>query len=156
MRHRSVTLSHHSSRNSQPRSTHSHPFSGDTSSRSHTLTEEIGTLPPGMEVGLPPSSLIQPVQIPYTPCQGVPTPHDYPREWEEGFRSGKYSDIPWYDRWKKGQQPVLARPVNAEAENSRAAAHCQALESPLAPQSSAIPQSEIASYPREWHLLRQI
>ena len=29
-------------------------------------------------------------------------------------------------------------------------AHRQALESPLAPQSSAIPQSEIASYPREW------
>ena len=36
-------------------------------------------------------------------------------------------------------------------ETSRAAARRQALESPLAPQSSAIPQTEIASYPQEWH-----
>ena len=34
---------------------------------------------------------------------------------------------------------------------SRAMACCQALESPLAPQSLAIPQTEIASYPQEWH-----
>ena len=35
-------------------------------------------------------------------------------------------------------------------ETSRAMARCQALESPLAPRSLAIPQSEIASYPQEW------
>ena len=33
---------------------------------------------------------------------------------------------------------------------SRAMAHCQLLESPLAPRSMAIPQHEIASYPQEW------
>ena len=70
-------------------------------------------------------------------------------EWTEGLRSGKYTDIPWYDQWKKGMQPVLS-PSYVEAESSRAAARRQALESPLAPQSSAIPQSEIASYPRKW------
>ena len=35
-------------------------------------------------------------------------------------------------------------------ENPRILAHHQALESPLAPQPSAIPQNEIASYPRKW------
>ena len=34
---------------------------------------------------------------------------------------------------------------------SRVMARCQALESPLAPRSTAIPQHEIASYPQEWH-----
>ena len=34
---------------------------------------------------------------------------------------------------------------------SRVMAHRQALESPLAPRSMAIPQHEIASYPQEWH-----
>ena len=87
----------------------------------------------------------------YTPRCGVPTPNDYPREWVDGYHSGKYKDIPYYDQWKKGEQPVLAQPEpSKEAENSRAAARHQALESPLAPRSSAIPQSEIASYPREW------
>ena len=35
-------------------------------------------------------------------------------------------------------------------ETSRAMACRQALESPLAPRSSVIPQNEIASYPQEW------
>ena len=39
---------------------------------------------------------------------------------------------------------------DTETESSRAAAHREALESPLAPRSVAIPQSEITSYPREW------
>ena len=38
-----------------------------------------------------------------------------------------------------------------QEETSRAMAHCQALASPLAPRSLAIPQTEIASYPEEWH-----
>ena len=70
------------------------------------------------------------------------------------MHSGKYSEIPWYDQWKanKNVQPVLNPDwVDPGAESSRAAARCEALESPLAPRSSAIPQSEIASYPREWH-----
>ena len=88
----------------------------------------------------------------YTPRLGVPKPSDYPREWTEGLRSSKYSDIPWYDQWKKGITLVLAQPeqANPETESSRAAACRQALESPLAPQSLAIPQSKITSYPREW------
>ena len=125
------------------------------SSRSHTLTEERNSFAYEREVF--PSTPTQPV-IPYTPRLGVPTPSDYPQEWREGLRSGKYTDIPWYDQWKRGVKPVLARPeqaepsrlFDAEVENSRAAARRQALESPLAPQSLAIPQSEIASYPREW------
>ena len=52
--------------------------------------------------------------------------------------------------WRQGVLPEPSRMFDAEAENSRAAARRQALESPLAPQTSAIPQSEIASYPREW------
>ena len=155
LRHRSVTPSHHSSGNSQPRSTHSHPSSGDMSSRSHTLTEEGN--PFAYERGLFPSTPAQPV-TPYTPRLGVPTLNDYPREWMEGFCSGKYTDIPFYDEWKRGRKPVLAQPeqapsrlFEAEVENPRAEACRQVLESPLAPQSLAIPQSKIASYPREWH-----
>ena len=95
-----------------------------------------------------------PLHTPYVPRLGIPTPNDYPREWIDGFHSGKYKDIPFYDGWKRGEKLALVRPeqvsLDAEVENSRAAARCQALESPLAPQSSAIPQSEIASYPREW------
>ena len=34
---------------------------------------------------------------------------------------------------------------------SRVMACRQALESPLAPRSTAIPETEIASYPKEWH-----
>ena len=52
--------------------------------------------------------------------------------------------------WRQDVLPESSRLFDAEAENSRAAARHQALESPLAPQTSAIPQSEIASYPREW------
>ena len=107
------------------------------------MTEEVGSFPP---VGREPITPRTQTQAPYTPCLGVPTPNDYPKEWMEGYRSIKYSDIPYYEGWKRGEKPVLA-----EVENSRAAARRQALESPLAPQSLAIPQSEIASYPREWH-----
>ena len=39
---------------------------------------------------------------------------------------------------------------DTETESSRAVARREALESPLAPRSSAVPQGEIASYPREW------
>ena len=54
-------------------------------------------------------------------------------------------------QWKRGVPPVLSQQyIDAEAESSRAAARREALESPLAPRSLAIPQSEIASYPREW------
>ena len=87
LRHRSVTLSHHSSGNSRARSAHSHLSSGDMSSRSHTLTEE------GNPQELFPSTPAQPV-TPYTPHLGVPTPNDYPKEWTEGLCSGKYTDIP--------------------------------------------------------------
>ena len=75
----------------------------------------------------------------------------YPQEWWEGARSGKYSTIPSQVEWHQGILPEPTRGFSAEGDNSRAAARCQALESPLAPQTSAIPQSEIASYPREWH-----
>ena len=36
-------------------------------------------------------------------------------------------------------------------ETSRAMARRQALESPLAPRTSTIPQNKIASYSQEWH-----
>ena len=41
--------------------------------------------------------------------------------------------------------------VSSIPENPRILARHQALESPTVPQSSAIPQTEIASYQREWH-----
>ena len=74
LRHRSVTPSHHSSGNSRPRSTPGNPSSGDTSSRSHTLTEEIGSFPP--LVGANPVT----PRTEYTPQHGVLRLDDYPRE----------------------------------------------------------------------------
>ena len=67
----------------------------------------------------------------------------YPQEWWEGARSGKYSTIPSQVEWRQGMLPEPSRYFSAEADNSRAVACCQALESPLTPQHSAIPQSEI-------------
>ena len=34
----------------------------------------------------------------------------YPREWCDGTHSGKYSYIPSYMGWRRGEQPELARP----------------------------------------------
>ena len=69
LRHRSVTPSHHSSRNSQPRSAHSHLSSGNARSRSHMLTEEIGTFPCEREL------------FPPTPARPV-TPRTYDIEFD--------------------------------------------------------------------------
>ena len=174
LRHRSATLSHHSSGNSQPRSAHSHPSSGNTS-RSHTLTEELGTFPYERELFPPtPAQPVTPwtydiefdavrdrarqlartqaLQTPSAPRFGaIPAQMDsYPQEWWEGACSGKYSTIPSQMEWRQGVLPEPTRLFDAEAENSRAAACRQALESPLAPQTLAIPQSDMASYPREW------
>ena len=176
MRHRSVTPSHHSSGNSRPRSALSHPSSGDTGSRSHTLTEERNPFAFEREMFPPtPARPVTPrtydiefdavrdharqlarrqaIDTPSAPHFGtIPAQTDsYPQEWWDGARSGKYSTIPSQMEWRQGMLPEPSRLFDAEAENSRAAAHRQALESPLAPQSSAIPQSEIASYSREWH-----
>ena len=94
----------------------------------------------------------QALETPSAPCFGaIPAQTDsYPQEWWEGARSGKYSTIPSQVEWHQGMLPEPTRLFDAEVENSRAAACCQALESPLAPQSLAIPQSKIVSYPREW------
>ena len=40
--------------------------------------------------------------------------------------------------------------ISSVPENPRILAQCQALEFPTVPQSLAIPQTEIASYPRKW------
>ena len=34
----------------------------------------------------------------------------YPQEWHEGARSGKYSFIPSYQGWRRGDQPEFAQP----------------------------------------------
>ena len=145
------------------------------SSRSRTLTEELGTFPHERELFPPtPARPVTPqtydiefdavrdrarqlaqrqvLETPSAPCFGaIPAQTDsYPQEWWEGARSGKYSTIPSQYEWCQGVLPEPSRMFDAEAENSRAAARHQALESPLAPQTSAIPQSEITSYPREW------
>ena len=176
LRHRSVTPSHHSSGSGRSRSAHSHPSSGNIRSRSRTLTEEIGTFPHERELFPPtPARPVTPrtydiefdavrdcarqlarrqaLETPSAPRFGaIPAQADsYPQEWWEGARSGKYSTIPLQMEWCQGMLPEPSRMFDAEAENSRATARRQALESPLAPQTSAIPQSEIASYPREWH-----
>ena len=94
------------------------------------LTEEVESFAPLSERRTIPGPTYG-----YTPCWGVLQPSDYPQEWIEGLHSRIYTDIPWYDQWKrgvKGLQPVLS-PSYVEAESSRAAAHRQALESPLAP-----------------------
>ena len=57
----------------------------------------------------------------------------YPQEWWEGARSGKYGTIPSQYEWRQGVLPEPSRFFDAEADNSRAAARCQALESPTAP-----------------------
>ena len=133
-RHRSVTLSHHSSGNSCLRSTHGNPSLG---SRSHTLTEE----------GHP--STAQPI-----------TPNTY--DFDAIRRNAVESTLAYYKAEaqkslvRRGliESPLIPRSLadpDTEAESSRAAACHEALESPLAPRSMAIPQGEIASYPREWH-----
>ena len=45
---------------------------------------------------------------------------------------------------------LVCTEISSVPENPRILAQCQALESPSVPQSLAIPQTEIASYPREW------
>ena len=105
------------------------------------MTEDKGSFPP-----------VRPWNVydHYTPRKGVSQPNDYPQEWIDGLASGKYKDIPWYFLWKHGAEPVLNPDwVDPGAESSRAAARREALESPLAPRSLAIPESEITSYPRE-------
>ena len=157
-RHRSVTSSHHSSGNSRPRSTHSHPSTGNTGSRSQTLTEEGNPItgrpitPNTYDFDAIRRNAIEMTRASYTPRRGIHQNDDYPQEWRDGLASGKYKDIPWYDQWKRGNSIPVLNPdwVDPGAESSRAAAHCEALESPLAPRSLAIPQGEIASYPREW------
>ena len=109
-----------------------------------TLTEEGNPFVPSIQPVRP----WMPYDL-YTPRQGTLIQGDYSQEWIEGRQSGKYLDTPWYDQWKRGEKPVL-NPDWVEPESSRAAARREALESPLAPQSLAIPQSEITSYPREW------
>ena len=140
-----MTPSHHSSRNSRSRSAQSNPSSGNTGSRSQTLTEEGNPFTPSVHTPRP----WMPHEH-YTPRQGTLIQGDYPQEWIEGRNSGKYLDTPWYNGWKRGEQPIL-NPDWVEPESLRAAARREALDSPLAPRSSAIPQEEIASYPREWH-----
>ena len=134
LRHRSVTPSHHSSGNSRPRSTHSNPSTGNTGSRSQTLTEEGN------------------------PLTGQPvTPNTY--DFDAIRRIAEESTKAYYKA--RVQELLICRGLippaqqssadpDTEAESSRVAACREALESPLAPRSLAISESEIASYPREW------
>ena len=141
LRHRSVTPSHHSS--------------GNGRSRSQTLTEQVAT-----SSHLTEKSRSQPVFADY----------EFGARWE--YEVTMSDGTTWLRPvpppiLNKLMMPIVTldgatrfHPVSPltldrlipphQEETSRAAARRQALESPLAPQTSAIPQSEIASYPREW------
>ena len=141
LRHRSATLSHHSS--------------GETHSRLRTLTEPVGTSSCLTEI-----SQSRPVLVDY----------DLGARWEyeDTMSDGTTQLCPVSPlTLDKLMTPIRASegtsrlcPVSPltidqllfpnQEETSRAMARRQALESPLAPRSLAIPQSEIASYPEEW------
>ena len=121
LRHRSVTPSHHSS--------------GRSHSRSQTLTEQ----------------LTEQMKSPPRLTEALDSSSDF---WD---RVVTMSDsTTWvrpvspvtFDKLAHASEPATG---SSRPENPRILARRQALESPTTPQSTAIPQSEITSYPREWH-----
>ena len=139
LRHRSVTLSHHPSRNTGSH----HNSSGNTSARSWTLTE----------LGIPASEQ----EVSRTKPKFLDDSSGARWEYEITMADGT--------TWQHPVSPYTAdqlwvpitvddgtiqhRPVSLPTV-SRVMARCQLLESPFAPRSMAIPQHEIASYPQEW------
>ena len=138
-RHRSVTPSHHSSRKTGS----CHNSSGNTSTRSRTLTE------PGLPASEQEVSRTQPI---FT---------------NTGFGSRWEYEITMADgtTWNCPVSPYTADklwvPLTVDDGTvrhcpaspptvSRVMARCQLMESPLAPRSMAIPHHEIASYLQEW------
>ena len=147
LRHRLVIPSHHTPSH-HTSSCHS---SGNRSSRSHMLTE-----PEDFSSRITEESQSQPVFV----DTGVGSRWDYEITMSDGTiwhrpvspqTASKLMILITMSDGRIGHHPASPRTVDhLVEETSRAMAHRQALESPLAPQSLAIPQSEIASYPREW------
>ena len=127
MRHRSVTLSHHSL--------------GGSCSRSQTLTEQVKTSPHLTELSKAPPILTEYESGARWEC--TVTMSDGTMQVQPVSSSTLHELMGPHWSW-------FHSPYRSILENPRALACCQALESLLAPQTSAIPQSEIASYPREW------
>ena len=136
-RHRSVTPSHHSS--------------GNTSSRSRTLTEPDNS-----------ASLLTEVSRsrPIFTDTGFGSRWEYEVTMLDGTIQAHPASPSTVSKLMilitMSDGHVQHRPASPQTvdhvveETSRAMACRQALESPLTPRSSAIPQNEIASYPQEW------
>ena len=139
-RHRSATLSHHSSRDDTSR----HHSSGNTSARSRTLTE------PDPSASVTEVSRSQPI---FTDT-GLGLRWEYKVVMADGTIRCCPVSPPMAS---KLMIPIIV--VDGTIQHhpalpptvSRVMARRQALESPLAPWSMAIPHHEIASYPQEWH-----
>ena len=134
-RHRSVTLSHHSFRDTGSR----HTSSGSTSARSRTLTE------PGIPASEQEVSQTQPVlrhdetgaRWEYEITMGDGT------IWQRSVSPNTHDKL-WIPM--AGPDGTIARHCPASPSTvSRVMARRQLMESPLAPRSTAIPQHEIAS-----------
>ena len=138
-RHRSVTLSHHSSGNTGS----CHDSSGNTSTRSRTLTE----------LGVPASEQ----EVSKTQPKFLNDSSGARWEYEIMMADGTTWPRPvspyTADQLRilitVGDGTVGCRPASPPTV-SRVMAHRQLMESSLAPRSMAIPQHEIASYPQEW------
>ena len=139
-RHRSVTPSHYSSGNAGS----CHNSSGNTSARSQTLTEPD------------PSASVTEV----SQSQPIFTDTDLGSRWEyevvmsDGTTQHRPVSPPTASKLMipitVADGTIRHRPASPPTV-SRVMAHRQTLESPLAPRSTAILETEIASYPQEWH-----
>ena len=140
LRHRSATPSHHSSGND----TLHHHSSGNTSARSQTLTE------PDPSASVTEVLRSQPI---FTDT-GLGLRWEYEVVMADGATQCRPVSPPTASKLMipitVADGTIWHCPVSPPTV-SRVMARCQALESPLAPRSTAIPQHEIASYPQEWH-----
>ena len=138
-RHKSVTPSHHSSRNTGS----CHSSSGNTSTRSWTLTE------PGVPTSETEVSKSQPI---FTNT-GFGSRWEYEITMADGTTRHRpvspYTASKLWVLMTVDDGTIWHCPASPPTV-SRVMACRQLMESPLAPGSTAIPQHEIASYPQEW------
>ena len=141
-RRRSATPSHHSSRDGSSRHDTS---SGSTSARSRTLTEP----------GIPASEQEVSRTLPRSRSDGAGARWEYEVTMGDGTMRHRPVSPETRERlWipLAGSHGTTAGYCPASPSMvSRVMVRRQLLESPLAPKSMAIPQHEIASYPKEWH-----
>ena len=139
-RHRSATPSHHFFGNTGS----CHTSSESTSARSRTL----------MEPGVPASEQEVSWTQPKLRNDGTGARWEYEITmgdgtiWHRSISPSTRNEL-WIPMAGSDGTIAWHRPASPSTV-SRVMAHCQLMESPLAPRSTAIPQHEIASYPQEW------